>query len=249
MSVMRKFFLLIFVSGILIGLFYVIFFSAFFSITRITIEKNGVALANDVIEPYLNNLRGRNILFVNPDILSAEIEQTFRNEILLTKIRKSYPHHLIIKIEEYPAVLNLRVAQPDKIQKLVLNQIGYAIFENTEIKGLPILNLRSNETFKPKTIAIERPKLDPIITAYAKFTELLGLKIIEGEWKKVGRELHLKTEKNFEVWIDLTADIEKQIQKLKRAVLKLDIYNEPLEYIDLRIASGENEKVIFKRRR
>jgi hypothetical protein len=51
------------------------------------------------------------------------------------------------------------------------------------------------------------------------------------------------------VWLDLTVDIPQQLGKLKRTLPKLDIYHEPLEYIDLRIAGAESEKVIFKRRK
>ena len=47
--------------------------------------------------------------------------------------------------------------------------------------------------------------------------------------------------------IDLEKDLLRQIEKLKKALPKLDIYNEPLLYIDLRISGTNTEKVIFKR--
>ena len=70
----------------------------------------------------------------------------------------------------------------------------------------------------------------------------------EAEWGKIEREFHLKTEAGFYVWLDMTTDVETQLKKLKRALPKLDIYKEPLQYIDLRIAGAESEKVIFKRK-
>ena len=33
-----------------------------------------------------------------------------------------------------------------------------------------------------------------------------------------------------------------------KALVKLDIYNEDLQYIDLRIAGGNGDKIIYKRR-
>ena len=66
---------------------------------------------------------------------------------------------------------------------------------------------------------IKQEKFTPILEAMKRFTEVFGLKIAEGEWKSSERELRFKTEKNFEVWIDLTADINGQILKLKKPCL------------------------------
>ena len=38
------------------------------------------------------------------------------------------------------------------------------------------------------------------------------------------------------------------LKKLKKALVKLDIYTEDLQYIDLRIAGGNGDKIIYKRR-
>ena len=238
----------IIIGGILIGVFYIIFFSPFFTITKVTVEKNGNAVPETAITAFLERLKGRNILFVGTDSLTQEIEQTFKNEILLVRIKKSYPSAIKAEAEEYPAAVNLRVITADKTQKFVLNQIGYSILENTELKNLPTLIWRTNKPFTGKSIMIKQEKFTPILEAMKRFTEVFGLKIAEGEWKKAERELRFKTEKNFEVWIDLTADINGQILKLKKALPKLDIYNTPLEYIDLRIAGGDSEKVIYKKR-
>lgn len=246
--ILRSLFGFILTAGILIGLIYTIFFSEFFTVTKISLEKNGDAVAASSISPFLDRLKGKNILFINPETLSHELIQSFKNEILLVRIRKSYPHKLILQVEEYPAILNLRVTTPEKNQKFIVNQIGYAISEN-EDESLPVLSLKTAKPAAAKTVVIPKEKMELFNTAFQKFHELFGMKIIEGEWRKTERELHLKTEKNFFVWLDLTADIEKQLGKLKRTLPKLDIYREPLAYIDLRIAGAESEKVIFKRRK
>lgn len=246
----RRLFGFIVIGIILIGFFYLAFFSSFFTITKVLLEKDGSgAVSSTQLAPFLEKMKGKNLLFLQSDKLTKELEQTFRNEVLIAHVKKSYPNRVIVKIEEYPAVLNFRVFVNDTVQKLVLNQIGYVIFENAELKELPILTLRADKIFPQKTVIIPAEKLIQIMTAFAKFQELFGLKILEGEWKKTERELHLKTEKNFFVWLDLTGDIEQQLGKLKRTLPKLDIYREPLEYIDLRIAGADYEKVIFKRKR
>lgn len=246
---LRKFIILIAIAGGIIASIYIVFFSNFFTITKVTIEKTGNAISSAQLAPFLDKLKGKNLLFMRTDALTKEIEQTFKNEILFVRIRSSYPNRIIVRVEEYPAILNVRVRTENKIQNFVINQLGYAIFENAEQKDTPLLIMQTQKPLSAKSIIIENQKLSPILEAYRLFTDLFDMKIIEGEWRHVERELHLKTEKNFYVWIDLTAPIETQFSKLKRALVKLDIYREPLEYIDLRIAGGENEKVIFKRKR
>lgn len=244
----KKIFIAMMAAGIFVGMFYVTFFSSFFTTDKISVDKKGNAVAINSLMPFLDTLKGKNIIFTNTAKLENELEQTFKNEILLVKINKSYPSKLSVKVEEYPASINLRVITPEKNQKFVLNQIGYAIWENMEQKELPVLILKTDKPFKGRGILIDKEKLTPILDIYRRFTEIFGMKIVEGEWIKTARELHLKTEKNFTLWFDLTANTDKQLSKLKRSLPKLDIYREPLEYIDLRIAGTDSEKVIFKRR-
>lgn len=237
----------IIVGMVLLGI-YLVFFSAFFTITKINLEKTGIAVGGSELAPFLDKLKGKNLLFVDTDSLTRELEQTFKNEILLARTKRIYPNKISVKVEEYPAVFNLHVITPDKTQKLVINQLGYAFLEGDDEKKLPTLTINSQKPFLKNSIVIAKEKLDPIVTAFTKFPELFAMQAREGTWLKRERELHLITERKFEVWLDLTADIETQLKKLKRALPKLDITREPLSYIDLRIAGGENEKVIFKRK-
>lgn len=250
MALVKKIMYFVSIALIFMGLIYVALFSSFFEITKVMLEKSGEAVASTALAPFVDKFKGKNLLFVNTDSLTREIEQTFKNQVLLVRIKKSYPHKVIVKVEEYPAVLNLRVLVDNMVQKFVINQIGYSILENSEQKDLPILIWRTSKLLPAgKSVVIDPQKLAPIVEGFTKFKDYFGIKIIEGEWKKVERELHLKTEKNFYVWLDLTQGIDGQLLKLKRALAKLDIYRENLEYIDLRIAGGDNEKVIFKKRK
>lgn len=248
-SLFRKISVLCIAAGILTGMFYVIFFSSFFTVTRVILEKNGGAVSAAELAPFLDSLKDKNLLFLNAGSLADRLEQSFQNEILFAEIHKSYPHKAVVKINEYPAVLNLKIINPGADEKsFILNQIGYAIFENNDQKDLPALVLRTNEAYKGGSIIIPEKKLAPIVEAFTKFQDFFGMKILSGEWMKTERELHLKTEKEFEVWLDLTAGIDRQLSKLKRALARLDIYNTSLRYIDLRISGGDSEKVIFKKR-
>lgn len=245
---LKKWFWLLVAAGLILGFSYTALFSDFFIINKIHLEKNGNAIAGNRLVPFLDDLKGKNILFLNTEELTAELEQTFKNELILARIKKSYPKKIVVTMEEYPAAFNLAVVTPEKTQKFVLNEIGFAILENTELKELPVLTVRLPKPFPSKSTLIQKEKIAPMIRAFQQFREMFGMKTPSGEWKKTERELHVKTERNFTVWFDLTQDIDAQLLKLKRALPKLDIYHEPLEYIDLRIAGSGSEKVVFKKK-
>ena len=74
------------------------------------------------------------------------------------------------------------------------------------------------------------------------------MKIIEIEYQVIPREVHLRTEKYFYIWLDIQKPYETQLKKLKKALVKLNIYDDELAYIDLRITGESGEKIIYKRR-
>ncbi|PJC36809.1 hypothetical protein CO046_03785 [Candidatus Peregrinibacteria bacterium CG_4_9_14_0_2_um_filter_53_11] len=249
-QLLSRLFLLLGGIAVVIGTSYLVFFSTIFTVKKVTVEKPGQAIPVSSLQPFLDKLKGRNILFLRTDTLTDELAETFKHELLLAKIKKSYPNQVVLSIEEYPAVLQLHVIAPEGESFMTINQTGYVIAQGTtRNEALPLLSLKSDE---PLVIDgnqfVQKEKLYLMTRGFNRFQELFGMKVISGEWKKIERELHLTTEKGFVVWLDLTSDIDKQLDKLKRALDKLDIYNEPLSYIDLRIAGAKNEKVIFKRK-
>lgn len=80
------------------------------------------------------------------------------------------------------------------------------------------------------------------------FTERFDIQVFEAAYLLEAREVHLITNQGFNVWLDMEQDLETQLNKLKNAIPKIDIYKDPLEYIDLRIESANGDKIIFKRR-
>lgn len=93
---------------------------------------------------------------------------------------------------------------------------------------------------------ISKDNLAYMLNASSSFEERFGMKITEMQLLPQAREFHFKTEKNFEIWLDLQIPFEKQFLKLKKAMTTLDIYKTPLLYIDLRVSGANGEKVIFK---
>ncbi len=91
--------------------------------------------------------------------------------------------------------------------------------------------------------------LNYILKATSYFEEKFGMKIMETQFLINARELHIKTEKYFTIWLDTQISYERQFLKLKKAMATVDIYKVPLNYIDLRITGTSGEKVIFKRKK
>lgn len=96
---------------------------------------------------------------------------------------------------------------------------------------------------------LSQENLTYILKAGAYYEEKFGMHILETQFLLEARELHLKTEKYFTLWLDTQIPFERQFLKLKKAMATLDIYKTPLEYIDLRITGTTGEKVIFKRKK
>jgi len=128
----------------------------------------------------------------------------------------------------------------------LINAIGYPIKENLENPNLPYIHLKSEDPVNPDQPIVESGELRYILEANTYFKERFGMRVIEILYKPNAREIHLLTEKNFYIWLDMQRSAEEQLKKLKKAAVKLDIYNTPLEYIDLRIAGSNGEKIIYK---
>jgi hypothetical protein len=93
---------------------------------------------------------------------------------------------------------------------------------------------------------IPQDTLETLLEAKIDFEGKFNMQILELEYQKRARELHLLTERYFYVWIDLTQDVDRQLAKLKKSMTELNIYEEDLQYIDLRISGQNGEKVIYR---
>lgn len=226
-----------------------IFFSNYFTITEIKIS--GEHLENETlggeIKLTIKNALGKNLLFLDPEDLQLKILNTFP-EIEQVEIKKDYPRKILVEFTEYPLAANV-INESSTIKKsYIINSIGYAVKENFENPNLPHIKIKSDEPINPKNPVIEADKLRYILETIIYFEDKFGMRIIEVQYKKIPREIHLLTEKNFYIWLDIQKPSADQLKKLKKALVKLDIYNENLEYIDLRIAGGNGDKIIYKRR-
>ncbi len=245
----KKFVLII--AGILIVSFsiHLIFFSNYFKVTEINVSDellDSDTLGNE-ISATINTSVGKNLIFIDTEDLQIKILDSFP-EIEEIEVEKDYPNKILVTFSEYPLVANV-INESTSIKKnYIINSIGYAIKEDLESTSLPYIRVQSDEPLNPESPLIEANKLRYILETIIYFEDKFGMRVVEVIYKKIPREIHLITERNFAIWLDIQNPAEEQLKKLKKALVKLDIYNEDLEYIDLRIAGGNGDKIIYKRR-
>lgn len=239
--------------GIIAFGIYAVFFSDYFLVQDFEIEEEGTLIEdNEVINQILRNRLGQNLVLINEKEIIDEITEK-HPEIDKIVIKKIFPEKIRVEYEKYPTIANL-LNMVDGIQKkFLVDSRGFLTEENTENPNLPYIKMETSEalslrtTFLPDATRSEE-RLTYMINAVNLFEEKFGMKLLHAEYFKKERELHLYTEKLFYVMLDMEKDLNTQINKLKKSLSKLDIYNVPLLYIDLRISGTNVEKVIYKRK-
>lgn len=244
----KLFILAVLVAAIILGI-YAMFLSNYFLISTITFqqETETTQALEDQIRANIQNTIGQNIFFVDTEDLQTRILEAFP-EIEEIEINKNLPKTLEISFSQYPLAANV-INESTTIRKsYIINSIGYAVKEDLENTGLPYIKIVTDEPVNTNIPVIESTKLTYMLGAITYFQERFGMRVIELEYKKIPREIHILTERDFYIWLDIQVPYEDQLQKLKKALVKLDIYTENLEYIDLRIAGENGDKIIYKRR-
>lgn len=240
--------ILLIVVAALAGLTYLIGFSHFFDIKSWEISEDGVKVTNDEdLNSLLKKQKYKNLVFFDEIQLANQVK-TIHPEVKKVVVKKIFPTKIKVEIEKYPIIANIVNVVQGIQKKFLIDGQGFLAEENIENPDLPYIKVFTNEVYAIHTTAIDQDKLNYILNAIGLFQSKFTMKVLNAEYYVREREVHLQTEKNFMVWIDMEKDLNMQLDKLKKAFPKLNIYNTPLEYIDLRISGTDNEKVIYKPR-
>lgn len=243
-----KIFALLCVITAIIILIYAVVFSGYFKLKNINFQDENfeTQTLSTLIRKSLATSLNKSLFFTDLETLQTKILEDFP-EIETVKIEKDYPNSIVIEFLEYPLVANIINESSSLKKSYVINSIGYSIKEDFENPNLPYIRVKSDEPINTKNAVIESKKLEYILNAKAYFEDKFGMKVKEIIYKPIAREIHLLTEKDFYIWLDIQVKAENQLKKLKKALVKLDIYKEKFAYIDLRIAGGTGDKIIYKR--
>lgn len=276
LATVKKILIAMIAAGLLGMMAYFIWFSGYFNIEKIYVQYEEFQNENIDILNYFDNLRGKNYLFADPAEKIPEIQKA-HPELSKIIVEKIFPNTIKISFTEFPITANIEsIVNGKSREKVLINSIGMVIYRDTENPNLPYIKVittevaepiietplttepvvkSQNETAPQATTAptdsplISQEHLTYMLSAVSSFEERFGMKVLELRLLPQAREFHMKTEKNFEIWLDIQIPYEKQFLKLKKAMSTLDIYKTPLFYIDLRISGSNGEKVIFKRKK
>ncbi len=237
---------LLIILGIII---YFLFFTHNLDLRRWEItENNTIITQDDPKNSLIQSEIGKNILLIDETKIINDIHKLYP-EINTIKITKILPNKIKIDLQNYEQIANI-INVADGIQKkFIVNSNGFLTQENIDNPDLPYIKIKTQKFYTVRTNITQTNQLEFVINSIKQFETKFNLKITDAEFMPREREVHLRTEKNFMVWIDMEKDLNLQLEKLKKILGKLNIYNTPLEYIDLRISGTDNEKVIFKRRK
>jgi cell division septal protein FtsQ len=230
---------------VIIGGGYLMFFSKTITIQEIVIIRDGKTIEHPSLTSKLSSFRGQQLFFLDTDEARQEILEEYP-EIEKATIDTDLPDTLELHLVTYPQAANIINDHAEGTKKLIINTNGLTIADEKEDLTLPYIYIKTEAPIGINNQTLDTAKVDFIVKASTRFTELFDLEIREIIYKKTEREAHLKTERNFLVWLDIEKDLEQQLAKLKTVLPKLNIYNDPLEYIDLRISGVSGEKVIYK---
>lgn len=246
-SPLKKLALFFLIVIFVLGLIYLTVFTNYFQTQNFRVRGNDIIEDNSKFEEFLKTHKGENLLFID----TRQLEQTIKSqypEIQSLHIKKVFPNTLAMEYKNFPEVANLFNLINGKQKKFIINETGYLVGEDYENPNLPYIKVRTEKALELREYVINKEKLSYILDAIYDFEDLFGMKVLDAEYKGREREVHLKTERDFIIWLDMTLTLQEQYNKLRRSIDKLNIYTDSLEYIDLRISSVKGERVIFKRR-
>lgn len=235
----RFFWLGILVLIIVIGIFYLVYFSSFFQIREIEITGNQKVLTKDLQTIIQNQIGQRILIFASKSIFSVNLirieEELFKNFPPISKIdlKRNFPDGLTIQIEERkPLAIFCRGED-----YFFLDKTGIIFEEAPEINNqyLKIEDLTLTADLKLGDKVIEEEKLNQILNIESRLkvdlkTPLIAVIMFSEE------RLNVETLDGWEIYLNPQEDIEWQLTKLS-AVLEEEIPSEnrnDLEYIDLR---------------
>lgn len=240
-SGIKKAFSLLLIIGFFGSGIYWMTFSGYFKIKKIAIDGVG---KNEQLKAYFKKFIGKNLIFADLDETIEKIEKE-NPDIQKFEVKKIYPKEIRISFSKYAVVANINYISKKEEEKFTINEIGYSVEKNIRDPNLPIIRMIS-EKERDNGPVITKEKLNEILQAINFFEEKFEMKIIDTTYLMQAREIHVRTERLFSIWLDAQKPLEIQLNKLKKAVPRLDIYNLPLEYIDLRISGVNGEKIIFR---
>lgn len=229
---------------------YGLFLTPFFEIQKIQIRGNAETLDEEAaLNTYLQAYLGDNIILF-PTIKHENSLLSEFPYLQTLNISRKLPNTLQVVLEPNPQVANIKIDQVNtEISYYIVNNLGFISSIGVSDETLPtiVMDVTGIDVeIDNNAEIINAETLEILIEVGKDFEGKFKMNVLETIYLKRAREIHIYTERDFYVWIDLTQDVNQQLNKLKKAMTKLNLYEANLEYIDLRISGQNGEKIIYK---
>ncbi len=240
----------IFIFIILLIIVIILFFSPFFKVQNIEVNRDNIGVDTSKIQVFLSSeTLGKNIFLLNKSDILKFFEDKFEH-IKDTTIEKELPNTIIANVRTYPVFasvkINIKKEEKDKLpeivsQEYIINNIGNISYPNTDTK--PFSKIIYMDTLEDFPVIGENIIPSDHIKKIQNISEkLLGnfdLAVKDVSYFKKGKEAHFNVFQ-FNLWFDLSQDIETQFNKFKKSLNSIE--KSKVEYFDLRI----NNRIIYK---
>lgn len=211
------------------GLYYWVFYSAFFHIRNITIS--GMDLQNFDQKA----LEGQNILFINLADLKTKITNS-NPEAGQIKIVRGIPGTLKIEVEPNQALLVWQTGN----QHYLVDSRGIVFGLLQGQTDLPLVSDQKNLTVQQGQQVVTVNFIKFIQVILSKFSDLTGFRIVNFEINDTIFQVNALTDQGWFIKFDTTRSPDDQLEALKKVLAEHK--DEIHEYVDVRVEG----KVYFK---
>ncbi|MFH1509839.1 MAG: cell division protein FtsQ/DivIB [Candidatus Nealsonbacteria bacterium] len=247
----RLFWFGVLIFSLFCGAIYFVYFSSFFQIKEIIIEKEDVSespgitfvsdetidgirnLANGKIDGKIVFINTRSIFIFNSGYLEKQIAENYK-QLYTIKVRKHWPDKIDIALGRKEGVVSLRVGE----DYYLLDENG-EIFDNASYidkDGLPIL-VKPDYFLNSEEKVFSKEELVKILEIKDR---LVSLNVEVREFLIFSKDkLIVNTIEGWDIYITLQSDIDWQITKLNAVLeekIPLDSRGD-LEYIEVRFGN------------
>jgi len=242
----KKIGLLAALIALVLLLFYLLFFTQVFTIKNIIIFEGENESENVHIRKMIEPVREQNIFLLQKDAIATKLENNIENlaELKVQKVLPSTIRVSYAKFEDTANIVNL-VGRANIRKNFIINETGILTSEGQK-EGVPYIVIETTNAYELGDQVVNQERLAYITGAITYFEEKFNLHVVHAKYLNKAREARLVIQNDFEVWLDTQQSYETQLNKLKNAIPKIDIYSGNLAYVDLRIQSAYGQKIIFK---
>ncbi len=204
----------------------------YFHLKKVSVVRDNPNLDVAQIEKSLEEFYGTNLLFLSHGALREKLSQDFP-EFRNISINENWPSEIELQIKISPPRFNLLNTESANFS--VISEDGVILQEEPD-ENLPVLKIFQYE--KPIQVRqkfLTKEDLEKIGQAEILLQQDVKLPLQASHLYWQARELHLISQGEMEIWIDLTQSIESQMKKLELSANEIGLYSKRFEHIDLRI--------------